>query len=229
MLIVFETNGKGFLGWIVELSGAYTRGKTIDEAREKVDIEIIEYKKWLNMPLEKEIITNEKIVETKAAVDDADSEIILEYDIIDYTNIEQLDDDCNKILISANKLQEIYDKCNYKDIVDRTKERRTFYGDVNSTIKKQYEHIVQCEYGYYLHNIGLEIKMKENLVENRFETVKLLKNKYISERNKYYKYSEEDWTLKKVIRRIIWHDRIHGKAIERMENRIKMEIEKMKQ
>jgi hypothetical protein len=26
----------------------------------------------------------------------------------------------------------------------------------------------------------------------------------------------EDWTLKKVLRRFVWHDRIHGKAITRI-------------
>ena len=35
MKVVYETNGKGFLGWIENLPGAYVRGKTIEEARNK--------------------------------------------------------------------------------------------------------------------------------------------------------------------------------------------------
>jgi hypothetical protein len=31
---------------------------------------------------------------------------------------------------------------------------------------------------------------------------------------------EESWTIRKVIRRLIWHDRFHGKAIEEMEIRL---------
>jgi predicted RNase H-like HicB family nuclease len=34
MRILYETNGLGFLGWIVDLPGAYIRGRTIGEARE---------------------------------------------------------------------------------------------------------------------------------------------------------------------------------------------------
>jgi len=47
-----------------------------------------------------------------------------------------------------------------------------------------------------------------------------LKTKYAEEGNKLYHYDEEDWTIRKIIRRIIWHDRIHSKAIERMEKRL---------
>jgi len=49
MNIVYETNGKGFLGWIVDLPGAYVRGSTIDEARNKIESEIKEYEEWLNI------------------------------------------------------------------------------------------------------------------------------------------------------------------------------------
>ena len=30
---------------------------------------------------------------------------------------------------------------------------------------------------------------------------------------------EEDWTLRKLLRRFIWHDRIHARAMERMRKR----------
>jgi predicted RNase H-like HicB family nuclease len=225
MEIVFETNGKGFLGWIVELPGSYVRGKTMDEAMGKIDDEITEYQKWLNMPLKKQIITKQKTVESKLSIEDADSDIIFEYDIANYENIEEFNNDCNKILISANKVEGIYKECKYKNIVDKTKVRKTFYGDVHSTINKQYEHIINVVHEHYLYNIGINIRIEGDIIENRIKTIEILENKYEEEGNKYYKQPEENWTLRKVMRRIIWHDRIHGKAMERMENKIKMEIE----
>jgi predicted RNase H-like HicB family nuclease len=225
MEIVLETNGKGFLGWIVELPGAYVRGKTIDEAKGKIDKEITEYQKGLNMPMKREIITKETIMESKLAIEDADSDIILEYDIIDYENVERLNDDCNKILISANKVEEIYKNCKYKDTVDKTKIRKTFYGDVYSTISQQYKHIINVVHEYYLYNIGIDVEKEGNIIENRLKAIKTLRDKYEKEKSKYYNRPEESWTLRKVMRRIIWHDRIHGKAMERMENKIRIEME----
>ena len=37
MHIIYETNGLGFLGWIKDLPGAYIRGKTLEEAKGKVN------------------------------------------------------------------------------------------------------------------------------------------------------------------------------------------------
>jgi uncharacterized glyoxalase superfamily protein PhnB len=227
MEIVLETNGKGFLGWIVELPGAYIRGKTIDEAKGKIDNEITEYQKWLNMPIKREIITKETITESELAIEDADSNLMLEYDTVDYENIEHFNDACNKILISANKVEEIYKNCKYKGIADKSKIRKTFYGDVYSTIDEQYKHIADVVHGYYLYNIGIDVEMKGNITENRIKTIEILKDKYGKEGNTYYKRPEESWTLKKVMRRIIWHDRIHGKAMKRMENKIRMEMENL--
>jgi hypothetical protein len=34
--------------------------------------------------------------------------------------------------------------------------------------------------------------------------------------SKVYNVDNEAWTLKKILRRFIWHDRIHGKAIHRI-------------
>jgi predicted RNase H-like HicB family nuclease len=43
----FETNGKGYIGYIVELPGAFIRGRTEEEAISKVRPEVNLYLKWL--------------------------------------------------------------------------------------------------------------------------------------------------------------------------------------
>jgi hypothetical protein len=73
---------------------------------------------------------------------------------------------------------------------------------------------------YYLNNIGLDINLSNDLIKERLETIELIKNLYKKEGNKVYQRPKETWTIRKVVRRFIWHDRIHGKAIERMEKRL---------
>jgi len=45
--MAFETNGKGYMGFIVELPGAFIRGITEQEALTKVKKEVSLYLKWL--------------------------------------------------------------------------------------------------------------------------------------------------------------------------------------
>jgi len=40
MNILYETNSLGYLGWIIDLPGAYIRGKTLADARLKISQEI---------------------------------------------------------------------------------------------------------------------------------------------------------------------------------------------
>ena len=47
--VAFETNGKGYLGYIVELPGAFIRGATEEEALKKVPKEVSSYLRWLDI------------------------------------------------------------------------------------------------------------------------------------------------------------------------------------
>ena len=219
MNIVYETNGKGFLGWIVDLPGAYVRGSTIDEARNKIESEIKEYEEWLNISASRSNIYKEAIVHSNLMIEDADSDIILENELEDYESYEAFLYHCNLSLISAKKVETIYQECKSKDIVDPAKARKTFYGNAHATIRTQYKHIVDVQQ-YYLWQIGTSANIDLNIVDGRINTIRALQEKYIKEGNKLYENEEEDWTLRKVIRRLIWHDRIHAKAIERMNKRI---------
>jgi len=219
MEIVYETNGKGVLGWIVELPGAYVRGKTVEEARNKTENEIIEYKKWLDLPYNDEYFTKETIVHSELTIEDADSDILLDYDISDYGSLEELKKDLELALVSAGKVNAIYKTCKYKNVIDKTKIRKTFYGDVYSTIEDQYKHIVNVQ-RFYLNNIEADAEIGTDIIKGREKVIEIIYEKYMESGNKIYKMPEENWTIRKVIRRLIWHDRIHSKAIERMEKRI---------
>lgn len=219
MHIIYETNGLGFLGWIKDLPGAYIRGKTLEEARGKVNKEIALCTEWLNFEKAIDMQINEEIKKSDLHIEDADSDIIFDSELIDFDKKEEFLFWCNKILLSGTKTEEIYKRMKNKSLIDITMKRKTFYGDVYCTINDQYRHIVNVQ-NYYLNQIGTEMNIADELRLNRMEFVEKLKEKYLKEGNKLYRNESEDWTVKKVIRRTIWHDRIHIRAIERMENRL---------
>lgn len=219
MRIIYETNGLGFLGWITDLPGAYIRGKTLEEARGKVNKEIALCTEWLNFEKAVDMQINEEIKKSDLHIEDADSDIIFDSELIDFDKKEVFLFWCDKVLLSGTKTEEIYKKMKNKSLVDITMKRKTFYGDVYCTINDQYRHIVNVQ-NYYLNQIGTEMNIADELRLNRMEFIEKLKEKYLKEGNKLYRNESEDWTVKKVIRRTIWHDRIHIRAIERMENRL---------
>jgi hypothetical protein len=168
MEITFETNGKAFIGWIIELPGAYIRGKTIVEAKERIDDEITSYQQWLDLPLRKEIITHENIFQSKSTIEDVDSDILLGYDINDYNGIENLKTDCENALLSAKKFDGIYKKCNHKNIVDKIWVGKTFFGELPSTIEKHLEHILDTQ-KWYLNNIEADMDSGMDIINGRIK------------------------------------------------------------
>lgn len=219
MKVVYETNGKGYLGWIEDLPGAYVRGKTIEEARNKYENEIEEYEKWLDIQVADVGKTDEVIVQSDLMIEDADSNIILEVEKREYENKNDFYHECGLAFLSAKKVDIIYNKCKFKNVVDTSKVRKTFYGNVYSTVFEQYKHICNVQQ-YYLGQVGLEADIDLDIIKGRKNTIDELIKKYNEEGNRVFENEEEDWSIRKVMRRLIWHDRIHAKAIERMEYNI---------
>ena len=219
MRIIYETNGLGFLGWITDLPGAYIRGKTLEEARGKVNKEIALCTEWLNFEKAVDMQINEEIKKSDLHIEDADSDIIFDSELIDFDKQDDFLFWCDKVLLSGTKTEEIYKRMKNKSLIDITMKRKTFYGDVYCTINDQYRHIVNVQ-NYYLNQIGTEMNIADEFRLNRMEFIEKLKEKYLKDGNKLYRNESEDWTVKKVIRRTSWHDRIDIRAIERMEKRL---------
>jgi len=220
MDLVFETNGKGYLGWLINFPGSYIRGKTIEDARSKIDNEITEYCNWLDL-IKPECITieSELIYNSELMIEDADSDIIFDTEKLMYNSLQEFERDLENILISARKTEEIFNKSNPKDIIDYSMVRKTFYGNVYTSINEQFRHIVNVQ-NYYLGQISEGININNDITNTRKLMTNIIKDKYNKEGNILYKLENEEWTIKKVIRRTIWHDRIHAKAIKRIGERI---------
>ena len=215
---VVEYNDLGSLMQSTNFIGAYARGATIGEALDKFPQEITRYVMWLSGT---QLSTSEKyeinIVQEKRSglqICDADSDILFDTErpLLGIDEYEALKSLALKSAADFNLL--------YNSIPDsrRTnkKQRRTFYGDVPRTAEEMYVHTNNVS-SYYTQEIGVMLSNMPNIFENRLNAMKNIEQTPGFLDNKLFDGSyEEQWTLRKVLRRFIWHDRIHAKAMYTM-------------
>lgn len=224
--VALETNGRGYLGFIVELPGAFVRGKTKQEALLKVPKEVSQYLKWLGS-LEKSgckvqtLQAREYGVEvvqahvTSLAVEDADGEILLDADkgTLEEEGFRNLLD---LVWFSGEAFVRLCTKAKFKDWVDEARIRRTFYGDNPTTIQQIFDHVKNCQL-YYLSRMRIGGKTEADFMTTRRFCLGRLEALYRENNNSLeLEVDNERWTLKKTLRRFVWHDRIHAKAIGRI-------------
>jgi predicted RNase H-like HicB family nuclease len=215
--VAMETNSKGFHGFIVELPGAYVRGPSEGEAVSKAPGEAKLYLEWLGQ--ERTLFPKPRIVQThrcKLMVEDADCEILLTEDSRpmsdrEFRNLVEL------VKYSGLTFTRLYDSAELKDWVDEARIRKTFYGLNKKTIREIFDHVKRTQY-YYISRLGVPFKEDETEPFMRIRDFSLdsLPGLFRQNGNSKVTKDNEEWTMKKVLRRFLWHDRIHGKAITRI-------------
>lgn len=212
---VWEHNGNDSILYANNFVGAYTRGETKDIALQKMIREVVSYLEWKGEAVPDSLET--VIVQEKASelmISDADSDVLFEEEKSPLSESEY-----EKLKALALKsAQDFLDL--YETIPDRNKSclpaRKTFYGQVPRTASEMYEHTKNVN-DYYFGEIGVETDHEGTIVECRQRGFARLEYQPDFLKNMVYSGSyDEDWTLRKVIRRFIWHDRIHAKAMYRM-------------
>lgn len=212
---VWEHNCNDSILYSIDYTGAFTRGETRDVAIQKMASEIRSYLQWKgsSVPASLEpIIVQEK--DSGLAISDADSDVLFDEEknplnILEYEELKAL------------ALKSAYDFLKlYETIPDKNKSclpvRKTFYGQVPRTAFEMYEHTKNVN-DYYFGEIGVEADHEGNIVECRQRGFALLESRADFLKNTVYLGSyDEEWSLRKVLRRFIWHDRIHAKAMYRM-------------
>lgn len=212
---VWEHNRNDSILYSDNFVGAFTRGETKEIAIQKMPSEIMSYLKWKGEMLSdsfEPVIVQEK--ESNLTVSDADSDVLFDEEkkplsISEYEELKAL------ALKSARDFQSLYDA-----IPDKNKSclpvRTTFYGQIPRTAFEMYEHTKNVN-DYYFGEIGVEADHEGNIVECRQRGFALLESRADFLNNTVYLGSyDEEWSLRKVLRRFIWHDRIHAKAMYRM-------------
>lgn len=212
---VWEHNGDDSLIYSDNFIGAFARGRTKDIALGKMAGEVRAYLRWRNgsEPENLEIeVVQEKISELNIA--DADSDVLFEAEkgalsLAEYEELKTL------ALRSAGDLLALYEA-----VPDKNRSglpiRQTFYGQAPRTAFEMYEHTKNVN-GYYFGEIGVEADNEGSILSCRARGFDLLEKQPGFLDNAVFAGSYgEEWSLRKLLRRFIWHDRIHGKAMYRM-------------
>ena len=158
-----------------------------------------------------------EIVQEKCSdltISDADSDVLFdeerkELSVSEYEELKAL------VLKSARDFLSLYEA-----IPDKNKSclpvRVTFYGQVPRTASEMYEHTKNVN-DYYFGEIGVVTDNEGNIVECRERGFAVLESQPNFLKNIVHLGSyNEEWSLRKVLRRFVWHDRIHAKAMYRM-------------
>lgn len=217
---VWEHNGDDTMLYAENFSGAFTRGASVHAAMQKMPSEIRSYLRWQGEytldAFEPEIVQEKR---SALAISDADSDALFEEErkplrMSEYLELKAL------ALKSAQDFLRLY-----QAVPDKDKSclpvRTTFYGQVPRTAFEMYEHTRNVN-DYYFGEIGVSADHEGTIVACRERGFALLEKQPDFLDNKVYLESyafgscEEEWSLRKVFRRFIWHDRIHAKAMYRM-------------
>jgi hypothetical protein len=215
--VALETNGRGFIGFIVQLPGAFVRGRTEEEALSKVNGEVHSYTKWLDIepPAQYEVHVSQRHP-CALTVEDADSEILLEEDKSP-RNEHEFMELCDLVAYSGRTFYALSKNAELENWIDESRIRKTFYGDMPKTIREIFDHVNGTQY-YYLSRARPKAKERVgDFLETRQNCLSALWELFEQQSNdQVFQVDNEEWTLVKILRRFIWHDRIHGKAIVRI-------------
>ena len=212
---VWEHNGNDSILYADSFIGAFTRGASKDLAIQKMPSEIKSYLMWKG-----DLVTDSfepEIVQEKCSdltISDADSDVLFdeerkELSVSEYEELKAL------VLKSARDFLSLYEA-----IPDKNKSclpvRVTFYGQIPRTAFEMYEHTKNVN-DYYFGEIGVVTDNEGNIVECRERGFAVLESQPNFLKNIVHLGSyNEEWSLRKVLRRFVWHDRIHAKAMYRM-------------
>lgn len=212
---VWEHNGNDTLLYAANFPGAYTRGENLRMAMEKMPAEIRSYLTWAACEVPKEL-TVEIVQDASCELNicDADSDVLFLSERVpltmeEYVRLKRL------VLKSAADFHSLYESIPDKN-TSSTLERKTFYGQIPRTAEEMYIHTKSVN-EYYFAEIGVDADNEGTILTCRqrgFEALEatsdFLDNPVIE--GSYGEY----WSLRKVLRRFLWHDRIHARAMYRM-------------
>ncbi len=217
--LVWEHNGCDSLIYSSDFVGAFARGKSREEALQKMPSEILSYCAWLGYTppetLDFEIVQEHSC---DLGIKDADSEVLFDAEkepltLEEYKALKTL------ALKSASDFEALYNSIPQKAASCMPK-RKTFYGDVPTTADEMYEHTKSVN-EYYFAEIGVDADNGGGILDCRKRGFEALEAKDGFLKNEIFEGSYgESWTLRKVLRRFVWHDRIHAKAMLKMANKL---------
>ena len=212
---VWEHNGNDSILYANNYVGAFTRGASKEEAILKMPDEIRRYQLWLGeTPLDYYDVEIVQEKESDLQIRDADSDVLFT------TEERPLTAEEYKYLksLAMKSAEDFY--ALYLSIPDKHKTvlpyRKTFYGSVPRTAEEMYQHTKNVN-EYYFNEVGADADNEGTIVSCRargFEALESIDG-FLSLEVVEGSFGEQ-WSVRKILRRFIWHDRIHAKAMYRM-------------
>lgn len=216
--VIAEYNERGAMLWADAYAGAYSRGETVSKALEKFPKALSAYAAWAHGAMMTDLSEADFVIthayQTDLKVEDADSDVLfpserLPMDMAEYTQKKQL------CIRSAQDFEKLVASIPQKDRALR-KSRRTFYGKIPCSAREMAEHANRVM-EYYANAVGVPFDNEGGLLENRKRLFRALESTPDFLTSRVYTASDgELWTRKKLLRRILWHDRIHAHALYRL-------------
>ena len=212
---VWEHNGNDSILYAENFAGAYTRGATKEETILKMPEEIRRFRLWLGeSPSDDYDIAIVQEKESDLQIRDADSDVLFASER-EPLNTEEYRYLKSLALKSAEDFYALYNSFpdKHRSIIPY---RKTFYGAVPRTAEEMYRHTKSVN-EYYFAEIGVPADHEGTIVscrERGFEALESVEG-FLSLEPVTGSYGEE-WSVRKVLRRFIWHDRIHARAMYRM-------------
>ena len=210
----WEHNRGDTLLYAVDLPGVFTRGESLSAAIAKMPTEIKSYLAWKGDPVPDPIeivIAEEK--ESELDIRDADSDAIFDREKASLTR-EEYEGLKALALRSAKDFQALHESIPDKD-AGLSPLRKTFYGQVPHTAREMYAHTKSVN-TYYFGEIGVDAENDGDIYECRKRGFDALEAEpdFLQKPVIEGSYGEY-WSLRKMLRRFIWHDRIHARAMWR--------------
>jgi len=214
MRAVLEYNEKGCLLWSLDCPGAFARGRSREEAAAKLGADVAAFCRWAGWPVpagEGDMV--QEAYQSELRVEDADSDMLFASERQpmtgeEYTALREL------VLKSARDFDTLYASIPDPD-APLGEARGTFYGEYPDTARKMFAHTNSVT-AYYVGEIGAEVDNLPGCYENRvnglaaMEAIPDFLNLPVIEGT-----YDEEWSVRKVLRRFLWHDRIHARAMYR--------------
>ena len=147
-------------------------------------------------------------------VSDADSDILFDTEKAPLSR-EEYEELKALVLKSARDFYDLYSSVSNKN-ESCLPHRQTFYGAVPRTAQEMYEHTKNVN-SYYFAEINVDVDNEGTIYDCRKRGFECLEQTPGFLDNVVIEGSyDELWSLRKVMRRFLWHDRIHAKAMYRM-------------
>ena len=215
---VWEHRGDDTILWAMDCPGAFARGANLPEALKKLPDDLCAWSVWTGGAL-MDYSGIEIVADVVSGLDvrDADSDVLMEseFEPLSREEYERLRD---MALGSAEQFLRLYESVPDPDS-SANPVRQTFYGAVPRTAREMYEHTKNVN-AYYFGEIGVEADNEGDIVDCRRRGFEALERQPDFLENRVFEGSwDESWTLRKLLRRFIWHDRLHGRAMVRMMER----------